>query len=138
MAKIKARKAAAGKPLPVPVHFAVGWAAGALVLAAMLLLSAWLVSAMGLPLGALEILMLLSAAIGSLAAGWVTARRYGQKGLLCGAAAGGLLFIAQLLAAMALGSRLPGLSDCMKAAVFLTAAMIGGILGVQKADRKGR
>ena len=93
---------------------------------------------MGLPLGALQILMLLSAAVGSLAAGWVTARRYGQKGLLCGAAAGGLLFIAQLLAAMALGSRLPGLSDCMKAAVFLTAAMIGGILGVQKADRKGR
>ena len=96
MAKIKARKTAAEKPLPVPVHFAVGWAAGALVLAAMLLLSAWLVSAMGLPLGALQILMLLSAAVGSLAAGWVTARRYGQKGLLCGAAAGGLLFIAWL------------------------------------------
>lgn len=135
---MKARKTAAEKPLPLPVHFAVGWAAGALVLAAMLLLSAWLVPAMGLPLEALEILMLLSAALGSLAAGWVTARRCGQKGLLCGAAAGGLLFLTQLLAAMAIHSRLPGLSDCMKAAVFLTAAMIGGILGVQKAGRQGR
>lgn len=138
MAKVKGRKTGTERQTPVPVHFAVGWAAGAMVLAMMLLLSALLVSGAGLPLGALEILMLLSAAAGSLAAGWVTARRCGEKGLICGAVAGVLLFLTELLAAVLIQSRLPGLSDCAKAAVFLTAAMIGGVLGVQKAGRKGR
>lgn len=138
MAKIRGRKTGTEHPTPVLVHFAVGWAVGAVVLAAMLLLSALLVSAAGLPLGALEILMLLSAAVGALAAGWVTARRCGEKGLICGAAAGLLLFLTALLAALLIQSRLPGLSDCGRAAVFLTAAMIGGVLGVQKAGRKGR
>ena len=82
--------------------------------------------------------LLLSIAAGSLAAGWVTARRIGQKGLVCGAASGLMLFLTALGAAAILQSRLPELSDCGRAAVFITAAMIGGVLGVQKASRRKR
>ena len=138
VAKVRGRKTDPEHPAPVPLQFLAGWAAGGAVLAVMLLLSALLASGMGLPLGALEILLLLSIAAGSLAAGWVTARRIGQKGLVCGAASGLMLFLTALGTAVVLQSRLPELSDCGRAAVFITAAMIGGVLGVQKASRRKR
>lgn len=138
MAKVKGRKVDPERSVPLPLHFVAGWLSGAIVLAVMLALSALPISAMGLPSGAAEILMLLSAAVGALVSGFTTARRCGQKYLLCGLAAGAVLFLTVLAAAVLIQSRMPALSDLGRATVFLTAAMIGGVLGVRKGNRQRR
>lgn len=138
MTKVKGRKTARERPVPAAAHFLTGFLAGGAVLAAMLMLSALAMSSLGLPSGAGELLMLISAAAGSLIAGLVTAARCGQKYLLCGLAAGALLYTAVLLCGVMTLSRMPDLSDLGRAAVYLTAAMTGGVLGVRKDGRQRR
>lgn len=131
MAKIKGRKRSPEHAAPVIVCFLTGLITGGAVLSLMLTLSALLMSSAGLSARAGDLLVLICAAAGALVSGFVTAKRCGRGFLLCGLGAGALLFGAVLLCAV-MDSRLPDIRDLGKAAVYLTAAMTGGVLSARK------
>ncbi|MBR6791428.1 MAG: TIGR04086 family membrane protein [Oscillospiraceae bacterium] len=131
MAKIKGRKRSPEHTAPVIVCFMTGLVAGGAALALMLAISALVMSSAGLSARAGDLLILLCAAAGALVSGFVTAKRCGRSFLLCGLGAGALLFGAVLLCGV-MGSRLPDVRDLGKAAVYLTAAMTGGVLCARK------
>ena len=128
MANVKSRKT--DQKRPVPACLFAGWLAGCAALAAMLALSAFIMSFFGLPAKAAKLLMLISVSAGALTAGAVTAGKMGRKILLCGFGAGAALFAAVLLCA--LFGRMPALSDLARMPVYLAAAMAGAVLGAPK------
>lgn len=133
MANVKSRKT--DQKRPVPACLFAGWLAGCAALAAMLALSAFIMSFFGLPVKAAKLLMLLSVSAGALTAGAVTARKTGRKFFLCGLVSGALLFGTVFLCA--LSGRLPVLSDLTRIPVCLAASMAGAVLGVPKSSSAG-
>ena len=73
--------------------------------------------------------------IGSLAGGYVSARIYKSSGIMCGAAVGVPMFIITFVVGMTSFSGNIGIMLLLKFAVIMLAAIIGGILGVNKKDR---
>lgn len=85
-----------------------------------------------LPLGIVQPLAVFSLVAGCMAAGYLCARKNGQRGMVYGGVCGGVLFLCLALAQglcrgpLFAGAMLP------KAAMMLTSGMIGGIFGVNK------
>ncbi|MBQ4050623.1 MAG: TIGR04086 family membrane protein [Oscillospiraceae bacterium] len=130
MTKAKSRKT--DQKHPIPVCLLTGWLFGCAALAAMLALSAFVMSFFGLPSAAAKLAMLISVSVGALISGFMTARKAGRNILLCGLLAGIILFTAVLLCA--LSGRQPVLSDLARLPVYLAAAMTGAVLGAPRAS----
>ncbi len=76
-------------------------------------------------------------AVGSLLAGYLSSKLLGEKGLLAGAAAGGMIFILILLSSFIAGSFCLGFQVALRLITILLAAVVGGVAGVNtKKNRK--
>jgi len=85
-----------------------------------------------------DILAAAAAAAGALAAGFACGRLRGEKGLLSGAICGGALLTVLLLAGIGFSQEPSPIFLCVKAGVILASAVLGGVLGVNRANRKKR
>lgn len=79
---------------------------------------------------------LVSAALGALAGGWISARLCGRQGLAVGAVTGGVLFLINLLASVAASSGGVTSLTLAKLAVIVLSSAVGGVAGVNKAHKR--
>ncbi len=70
--------------------------------------------------------------------GFVAAKSYGQKGLFLGGAAGGMLGVIELLAALLVSGAFPPPEVWVKGMILLISGMIGGYFGVNQPKRRRR
>ncbi len=73
--------------------------------------------------------------IGAFAAGFFTAYKYRQKGLLVGLCAGGIFFLFYICISLALGGSFSNIA-LIRLVVFALASALGGIFGVNKTIRQ--
>ncbi len=76
-----------------------------------------------------------SLGVGAFAAGFYTAYKYRQKGLLVGLCSGGVLYLFYLCIALALGSSFSSVA-VIRLVVLALASALGGIFGVNKSIRQ--
>ena len=107
-----------------------GCVAGALVCFLLLLLMAAVLVAKDIPKTAATPMALCAAAAGALAGGVLCGAMARQRGWLCGAAVGALLFLLVLLAGWMLVQPLRFSALLLKAALLVAAGSAGGVLGV--------
>ena len=108
----------------------IGIGCGVLIAAIVLLVAAVLMTWVDLPQSAVSPISVAALGLGSLAAGFIAARRTGKNGLLLGAACGLGIFLVTLIAGLlSLGSVQIGFA-LFKLAVSVLCGAIGGVLGV--------
>lgn len=89
-----------------------------------------------LPLSATPAIACVAISIGAFFAGLSTAKATGKNGLLTGALCGFILFLLFTIIGMAAFASAPGTSTVIRLVIFVTAAAIGGIIGVGSADKR--
>ncbi len=89
-----------------------------------------------LPLSAAVAVSCIAMAVGAFFAGWSAAKKSGKNGLLIGVLCGfGLFLLFSLIGLCAFG-KAPGASTVIRLLLFVTAAAIGGIIGIGSADKR--
>ena len=110
---------------------------GILLTICIFLLLSLVMSARDIPHSAVGPLAVTAVAAGSLFAGYLSSKLLGEKGLLAGAAAGGMIFILVLLSSLVAGSFYLGFQAALRLVTILLAAVVGGVAGVNaNADSK--
>lgn len=136
---MKGLSAAGQKPALVMIRaIVIGAVAGALLCALLLACFAFaFVSAESIPHDFLPAFIVAVTVASAFLAGFVTARISKQKGLLCGSAAGLLLFLLFLLAGVALSQGHTGVDAVMRVILMVLSGGIGGLISVNgKGHRK--
>ena len=89
-----------------------------------------------LPLSATPAIACIAISIGAFFAGFFTAKTTGKNGLVIGALCGFVLFLIFTVIGMAAFTSAPSTSTIIRLIIFVTAAAIGGIIGVGSADKR--
>lgn len=110
-------------------------AAGALTAFAATAAGAFVMSRRGLSAGAAVPISVAAILVGCLPAGALCGRLLRERGLLCGALCGAGLFLLAFAAEMIFGDGGCGPMAVYKLGLYLTAAMTGGVLGVNRRSR---
>lgn len=131
------------KSLPLnPVKFlkltGIGAGTGILLTICILLLLSLVMSARDIPHAFVGPMAVTAMAVGSLAAGYLSSRLLGEKGLLAGAAAGGIIFLIAALSGLAVGSFCLGFQAALRLITILLAAAVGGVAGVNAKKKRKR
>ena len=113
----------------------IGVVSGEAVTILLLLLCAFLMLRVDLPLFLTDALVLLSGAAGGFMAGYVCERILKQKGILFGAVCGMAQIVILLLFNFGIHSYVTPLFLFLKFAAILLCAVLGGILGVNRHKR---
>jgi len=110
---------------------------GILLTICIFLLLALIMTARDIPHSAVGPMAVTAVAAGSLFAGYLSSKLLGEKGLLAGAAAGGMIFIFILLSSLAAGSFYLGFQAALRLVTILLAAVVGGVAGVNANTKSG-
>lgn len=108
---------------------------GIIVIFAILLLCAWVMSIIDIPHSAVVPLSIMSIVTGCLLAGFMSARMIKSGGMLCGLLCGTVIFLFVLGAELLVIGGEVGLLALYKYIAYIASAMIGGILGVNQRRR---
>ena len=114
----------------------LGTAAGAVVIAFVLMLLSLLLSLQNIPQMLIMPMVLLALAIGSFAGGWVSAKAVHEKGMILGLCCGALLFIVLLLIGQGIEENSVGILAAIKLVVSLMCGAFGGVFGVNYKKRR--
>ncbi|MDD2363056.1 MAG: TIGR04086 family membrane protein [Oscillospiraceae bacterium] len=114
----------------------IGTAFGILCCLVVLLLFALLMAACDIPQAAVTPMAVIAAAVGAFFGGFICAKAAGSRGLIYGAACGGLMYLLILIAGFSLLSDVRGWYALIKLLVVVTSAAIGGVYGVNFRRRK--
>ena len=89
-----------------------------------------------IPLSASPAIACIAIAVGAFLSGFSTAKATGKNGLLMGALCGFVLFLIFTIIGMSAFASTPSASTLIRLIIFVTAAAIGGIIGVGSADKR--
>ena len=110
----------------------VGSMIGILTIAMVLFCGAFIMSKVDFPQSGIPVITIVALVIGAFVAGFVVARLTRCKGLLYGLACGTLIFFVCVFCELSFMEGELGVLGLYKAAISIIAAMIGGVLGVNK------
>lgn len=115
----------------------VGAVAGALICAALLAVFSFIfVSAESIPHDFLPAFMIAVTVVCSFFAGFITAKLSKQRGLLCGCAAGTLLFLIFLISGVAMSEGGTGGRVFLRLLIMVVSGGIGGLIAVNGKSRR--
>lgn len=131
------------KALPFnPVRFlkltGIGAGIGILLTICILLLLSLVMTARDIPHTFVGPMAITAIAAGSLLAGYLSSKLLGEKGLLAGAAAGGMIFFLAALSSLTVGSFCLGIQTALRFITILLAAAVGGVAGVNAKKKRKR
>ena len=109
---------------------------GLVIIILVLMLLALIMSFGVLPISAAPALSSVSVAIGAFFAGFIAAKKFGKNGILIGALCGAVLFALFTIIGLAAFATAPSASTLIRLIVFVTAAAVGGIIGVGGQDKR--
>lgn len=109
---------------------------GELVTIACLFVCSLLMAKAGLPLGLTDILAVFSICAGGFAAGYINGRLMREKGLIYGAACGGILALIIILVSLIFSGSIGGSLAVIKLLLVLILASAGGFFGANKKSKR--
>ena len=109
---------------------------GGFITLILLVLAALVLSLGALPLGASFIMASLAVAFGGFFGGLISAKKLGQKGLICGMLCGFFMFLLLSVVSLIAFQATPGVSTLTRLIIYLLAGAIGGIIGVDSAAKR--
>lgn len=116
---------------------AISLVTGILVCAVILLLFSLVLSTQNIPQSAIDPMATAAVASGALVAGYVCSRQIRRNGLLCGLVCGVILSFVLLLASLGVSDYGFGIPALFKVVFILLLSMIGGVLGVNRKQKRG-
>lgn len=109
---------------------------GEAVTMGMLFLFSLIICKIELPPAVTDVLVVLAAAVGAFASGYLCGKVAKEKGLLLGLVCGGVMLAILLLFSLGFHQPSTPVYSCVKAALVLSGAMLGGILGVNRRKKR--
>ncbi|MDO5603217.1 MAG: TIGR04086 family membrane protein, partial [Oscillospiraceae bacterium] len=119
----------------LPACILAATVAGVVFMILFLSIAGAIVAAVSLPLFTLIPISTVAAALAAFAGGCVLGWTYGEKGLLCGACEGLILFLLLILASVFSGTHEFGQLAFLKLAALLCGGTIGGYIGLAQKEK---